>query len=552
MTYPFRILIAALMGLLVISACQVPAEQRDAADLLVINATIYTLDSTFSTAEAMAVRQGNIVAVGTQEEVESQYYSSQVFNAQGKFVYPAFNDAHCHYVGYAEGLLKVNLVGTGSWAEVLQRTQAFADENKVAFIEGRGWDQNDWELKEFPTKKELDSLFPNTPVVLKRIDGHAAIVNQAAFDFAKMVEVPKVEGGLVVTNAQGLPTGLLIDRAVDLIPVPELSRDQKVDALLKAQQNLHAAGIASLTEAGLFKKEILLLDSLQKAGDLALRINAMVSDDSASLNYFLEKGAIATPWLRVKSGKFYLDGALGSRGALLLEPYADDPENYGLQLMGQDYFEKWAQRLAEENWQMCVHTIGDSANRLAIEVFRQTSARKKDSRWRLEHAQIVSPEDLKNMAEGGILPSIQPTHATSDMYWAQERLGATRLKNAYRAQSFLDAGLKLPLGTDFPVEDINPMFTFRAAVYRQDAQAFPDSGFYPRERLSPEEALRGMTVYGAYASFEEKQKGQLKPGFYADFVVFDQELLNATVADLNTLSPRATYVNGEKVFEAVN
>jgi predicted amidohydrolase YtcJ len=537
--------VVVLLGLL-IAAC----EQPQPVDLLITNAHIYTLDSSFSVAQAMAIRKGKIVAVGSSADVTSGYQPAEVVDAQGQFIYPAFNDAHCHYVGYALGLTKVNLVGTRSWAEVLERLETFVKAKKPSFIVGRGWDQNDWEVKAFPTKKELDSLYPNTPVVLKRIDGHAALVNQAAFNFAKITSVPAVEGGLVVTDASGAPTGLLIDNAVGLVPIPKLSREKKVETLLAAQEKIHAVGLASLTDAGLLKEDILLLDSLQQAGDLKLRINAMVSDDSASLNYFLSQGGIENNWLRVKSAKFYLDGALGSRGALLLKPYADDTANYGLQLIPATYFKSWAQKLAPKDWQMCVHAIGDSANRLAIEVFAAALKGDTNARWRLEHAQIMTSEDINKMVAANILPSIQPTHATSDMYWAGQRLGAKRLATAYRAQSYQSAGAITPLGTDFPVEDINPLNTLRAAVYRQDDSGYPDTAFFARERLSPEEALRGMTQYGAYASFEENFKGKLQPGYLADFVLFDTDILKATLAQLEALKPKATFVNGQKVFEA--
>jgi predicted amidohydrolase YtcJ len=535
-------------GLLFLAACQAP-EAKQAADLIITNATIYTVDSNFTVAQAMAIKNGKILAVGSTADIKAAYKSDSLLNGKGQFIYPGLNDAHCHFVGYAEGLLKVNLVGTQSWQEVLERTQKFAVSKDLSFIEGRGWDQNDWAVKEFPTKKELDSLFPETPVVLKRIDGHAALANQAAFNFAKISGIPQVQGGLVAA-INGQATGLLIDNAVALIKFPALPRQQKIATLLQAQKNLHAVGLTSLTEAGLLADDILLIDSLQKAGLLKLRINAMVSDDSASLAYFLENEAIENDWLRVKSAKFYLDGALGSRGALLLEPYSDDASNHGLQLMTTPYFKKWAQKIAAAQWQMCVHTIGDSANRLAISVFEEALGQQENRRWRLEHAQIMSPADVKRLAQTSIIPSTQPTHATSDMYWAKERLGAERLKRAYRAKQFLENGAALPLGTDFPVEDINPMFTFRAAVFRQDAQGFPDTAFFAKQRLSPQEALKGMTYFGAYASFEENKKGRLVPGQIADFVIYNQDFLSAPLSELNTVRPLQTYVDGQLVFDA--
>lgn len=536
-------IVLLLLGSVLLSACA----EKVQADLLITNANIYTVDDANSVAKAMAIKDGMIISIGTDVTILDLYEAPEILDMEGKFIYPGFNDAHAHFVGYATGLRKVNLVGTKSFDEVLNRVQEFAQNNPLPFIEGRGWDQNDWPTKAFPNKEKLDELFPETPVLLKRIDGHAALANSAALKYAGIDANTSVEGGLVEL-ANGAPSGILIDKAVGLVVFPELPRDQKIEALRDAENNLLEVGVTSLTDAGLLKKDILLLDSLQEAGDLKIRINAMVADDSASLNYFLEEGAIEKPRLRVKSGKFYLDGALGSRGALLLEPYSDDTSNYGLQLMRKSYFEKWAKRLADEDWQMCVHAIGDSANRLAIDVMLAAVDSGLSHRWRIEHAQIVHPEDVPQMALANILPSVQPTHATSDMYWAANRLG-DRISYAYPYKDLLEACGVLPLGTDFPVEDIDPLKTFRAVVFRQDAQAFPDSSFLPSQKLTPDEALRGMTFFGAFASFEEDFKGQLIPNRVADFVVFEKDIMHASVEDLSEMQALQTWLDGEVVFE---
>lgn len=537
-----KLLLLLLLPLL-FSACA----EKVQADFIITNANIYTLDDGNTIAPAMAVKDGMIISIGSEITIFDLYEAPEIIDMEGRFIYPGFNDAHAHFVGYATGLRKVNLVGTQSFSDVLHRVQEFAENNPLPFIEGRGWDQNDWTKKEFPNKAELDKLFPNTPVLLRRIDGHAALANSAGLEFAGINASTSVEGGLVEL-ADGAPTGILVDKAVGLVVFPDLPRNQKIEALQQAEKNLFRVGVTSLTDAGLRKADILLLDSLQEAGALSIRVNAMVADDSASLNYFLNEGAIEKPRLRVKSAKFYLDGALGSRGALLLEPYSDDTSNYGLQLMRSSYFKKWAQRLAQEEWQMCVHAIGDSANRLAIDIMAAAVDSGLSHRWRIEHAQIVHPEDVKQMALANILPSVQPTHATSDMYWAKQRLG-DRVSYAYPYQDLLTACGVLPLGTDFPVEDIDPLKTYRSAVFRQDAKAFPDSSFLPAQRLSPEEALRGMTFYGAFASFEEDYKGQLIPNRVADFVVFDRDILKATIEELGEMQPYQTWMDGKVVFQ---
>jgi len=474
------------------------------------------------------------------------YTATNTQSLKGAYIYPGFNDAHAHFVGYARGLRKVNLMGTPSWADALARVVDFQNKYPSDYIIGRGWDQNDWADKSYPHRSSLDSLFPETPVFLSRIDGHAAIINTAALRQAGLNGNETLVGGTLLQDAQGF-TGILIDNATDLIKLPAMDIALQKEALLEAQANLFAKGVTSLTDAGLLAADIELLQTLYADVSLQVRINAMVSDDPSSLAKYL-KAPIETPTLRVKSAKFYLDGALGSRGALLLAPYSDDSTNYGLQLKEASYFKMMADSLAQLGWQMCIHGIGDSANRLAIDIYSQALAGLEDRRWRIEHAQVVHPTDQKRMVAAGIIPSIQPTHATSDMYWAEERIGSQRMQYAYSAQSFLKLGAKLPLGTDFPVEDINPLYTLRSAYLRQDADGYPPKGFRADEALSFEDAIRGMTEWGAYASFEENKKGTLEAGKYADFVIFDKDLSTLSAQEMSSLEVQATYLNGQEVY----
>ena len=532
-----RILILAI---LLISACQ----KKESVDLIVKAEAIYTGDSL--KANAIAIRDGRVVAVADAEDLVSKYKAAEMHVYKG-FIYPGFNDAHAHFLGYAQGLGQVQLFGTHSWAECLARLQDFAKDYDGDYIQGRGWDQNDWEDKQFPTKSALDSLFPNIPVLLTRIDGHAAIVNQAALDYAGITENTLVDGGLIRKEA-GRITGVLVDNAVDLVEFPVEDKERLRELVLQAQTNCLDAGISSITDAGLKREDLEFLQEMSEAGDLKLRMNMMVSDDSASLAYYLSQAPIEGERFRIKSAKFYLDGALGSRGALMMEPYSDDPGNYGLQLKPTTYFEMMADSLARLGWQMCVHAIGDSANRLAVDIFSKANQGNDDHRWRIEHAQIVHPEDQKKMAAAHILPSIQPTHATSDMYWAKDRIGE-RIDYAYVAKSFLDMGLPLPLGTDFPVEEIYPMNTLRSAMLRMDVDGFPPGGFRPMEALSFDEAIAGMTQGGAYASFEEKVKGKLSAGYYADFVVFDKDLSKLQAGEFRSTKPVALAIGGEVLYQ---
>jgi predicted amidohydrolase YtcJ len=521
-------------------------KSQENVDLIITDAKFFSVDANFSVLEAMAIKEGKIVATGSSAEILQNYTATNTQSFKGAYIYPGFNDAHAHFVGYARGLRKVNLMGTRSWADALARVVDFQNKYPSDYIIGRGWDQNDWESKTYPHQASLDSLFPETPVYLGRIDGHAAIINSAAMKMAGLSGQEEIAGGMLMQDAQGF-TGVLVDNATALIKLPKMDNSLQREAFLAAQENLFAVGVTSLTDAGLLRSDIELLESLYADGSLKIRVNAMVSDDSASLAHYLQS-PIETPNLRVKSAKFYLDGALGSRGALLLAPYSDDSTNYGLQLKEASYFKMMADSLAQLGWQMCIHGIGDSANRLAIDIYSQALAGLNDRRWRIEHAQIVHPADQKRMVAAGIIPSIQPTHATSDMYWADQRLGAERMKYAYSAQSFLKLGAKLPLGTDFPVEAINPLYTLRSAYLRQDADGFPPKGFRAEEALSFEEAMRGMTEWGAFASFEEKKKGTLEAGKYADFVIFAKDLSTLSAQELSSLEVQATYLNGVEVY----
>ncbi len=533
----------SLAFLLAFACTEIPKEK---IDLIITDAKIYSLDADFSVQEALAIDAGKVVSIGSKADLLKRFEAQQVKSLAGAYIYPGFNDAHAHFVGYARGLRKVNLMGTRSWADALSRVVDFQKKYPSDYIIGRGWDQNDWEDKSYPHRRSLDSLFPETPVYLGRIDGHAAIINTAALEHAGLSGDETLVGGTLLQDAQGF-TGILIDNATDLITLPAMDAALQKEALLEAQANLFAQGVTSLTDAGLLAADIEFLQALYADSSLHIRVNAMVSDDSASLAKYLN-APIETPTLRVKSAKFYLDGALGSRGALLLEPYRDDTTNFGLQLKPASYFKMMADSLAQLGWQMCIHGIGDSANRLAVDLYSQALAGLEDRRWRIEHAQILHPDDQNKMVAAGIIPSIQPTHATSDMYWAEERIGAERMQYAYSAQSFLNLGAKLPLGTDFPVEDINPLYTLRSAYLRQDAKGYPIKGFRPEEALSFEETLRGMTQWGAYASFEEEQKGTLEVGKYADFVIFNKDLSTLSAQELSSLKVQATYLNGQEVY----
>ncbi|GAA4495383.1 amidohydrolase [Hymenobacter ginsengisoli] len=519
--------------------------------MLVTNATVYTVDSAFSKAQAFAVREGRFVAVGSTADLQGRYQAAQTVDAGGQFIYPGFYDAHCHFYRYALGLRSANLVGASSWAETVSRlTQHRQQQPGAAWLTGRGWDQNDWPGQRFPTKDTLDVLFPNVPVLIIRVDGHAALVNQKALDLAGVTARTPISGGVIGRDAQGRLTGLLVDNAVKLVAgkIPEPSAPEAEAALLQGQQNCLAVGLTSLADAGLNKEDIDRMDGLQKAGKLHLRLYAMLNPTPENKAYYLPKGPFFSDNLTISSFKVYADGALGSRGASLLAPYTDRPAEKGFLLQHPDYYRALAKELAATKFQMNTHAIGDSSNRLLLDIYGAALGGQPDRRWRIEHAQVVSKQDIPKFGQYHIVPSVQPTHATSDMYWAGERLGPQRLQTAYAYQDLLKQYGQVALGSDFPVEDINPLYGYHAAVARQDAKNYPSGGFQMNNALTREQALRGMTTWAAHAAFEEKRKGQIKPGMLADFVVLKTDLLTAPKEQLRNAPVQQTWIGGKQVF----
>jgi predicted amidohydrolase YtcJ len=520
------------------------------ADLLVKNAVVYTVDSNFTTADAFVVTGGKIIAVGSGDTLQQKYNARQVVDAAGKAIYPGFIDAHAHFYNYGLSLQGVMLQDTKSWQQVIDSVNSYARKNPEGWIIGRGWDQNKWKGQQFPDKAKLDSIFPVRPVVLTRIDGHAAIANQAALNIAGIKPGQTITGGTIET-VNGKLTGILIDNAQGIVrrKIPLPTEQVTQSAFLDAQTNCVAVGLTTVDDCGLDYPMVATIASLQHKGALKMRIYVMLSDNHDNYDYLFKRGVYKTPGLDVRAFKVYADGALGSRGACLLQPYSDQKNWRGFLLSSQQHFLDVAQKLASKGFQMCTHAIGDSANRVMLKIYANVLKGKNDRRWRIEHSQVLSPDDIKLFGEYSIVPSVQPTHATSDMYWAGERLGKKRLKTAYAYKQLLEQNGWLPLGTDFPVENINPMYTFYAAVERKDLKGTPAGGFQTENALSRQQALRGMTIWAAKANFEEKEKGSIEPGKYADFVLLDNDIMKANGADLPNVKVLKTYINGEKVYE---
>ena len=520
-------------------------------DLIVVNATVYTVDENFSTAESFAIADGKILATGTSDEIQKKYAAAETINAEGKIIYPGFNDAHCHFNGYGVNLMQyADLRGTESPEQIYEILKEHHKKYGGEWILGRSWDQNDWADKQFPDKSKLDELFPETPVFLVRVDGHAAWCNSKALEIGGVTAASKVEGGEVLVK-NGQPTGILIDNAEGLVArfIPEISREQQQKGLLAAQKNCFAAGLTSVTDCGLSKKTVLLMDEMQENGMLKMRINAMLNPTDENLEHFVKKGRIKKERLSVNTIKTFSDGALGSRGALLLADYSDDPGNSGLQIANQEYYDNICRLAYDNNYVVATHCIGDSANRLMLNTYGKFLKGENDRRWRIEHAQIINPKDFELFRQYSVVPSIQATHCTSDMAWAGSRLGEERIKGAYSYQTLLNQLGWLPNGTDFPVENIEPIFTFYASVFRTDHKGWPQGGWRMEESLSREQTLRSMTIWAAKAAFEENEKGSLEPGKYADFVILDTDLMTAGPEEILKTKVLSTWSGGEKVLE---
>jgi predicted amidohydrolase YtcJ len=547
---------AVVTGLCVLAA--LPAS----AQVTVLTAQrIDTMDPAHPRAQAMAYdAQGKVLQLGDREAVLQAYPGATRLDVGDATVVPGMIDAHGHLLGQGLTHLTANLVGTTSKAEVIERLQAFeATLPEGEWLVGNGWDQNDWTDKTFPTAADLDAAFPRRPVWLDRIDGHAGWANTAAMRAVgrDLSGDWQPDGGRIVRDAGGAATGIFVDGAMSLVSgvIPALDAGDIEQALKLAMQDAVSNGLTGVHDAGVSLGTLRVMQSLADAGDLPIRITAMADGDDEALAWLCSEGLYQHPShrLKMRTVKLYVDGALGSRGAALLEDYSDDHGNMGLLLMTPAQMHQVVRKADACGVQVATHAIGDRGNRVVLDSYADilgSDATTTDHRWRIEHAQILSPDDLPRLAALHVIASMQPTHATSDMPWAEDRLGPQRINGAYAWRKLRDSGARLALGSDFPVESVDPRLGLYAAATRTDAEGMPMGGWHPEDKLTAYEALRGFTLDAAYAGFAEDEVGSLAPGKRADFVVLAQDPLAIPPAGLRGLAVLSTWVDGRKVYEA--
>lgn len=530
---------------LVLSSCT----QKENVDIILAG-TIYTCDSILSTVEAVAIKGGAIVAKGDKRELLKQYSADNYISDENFYIYPGFIDAHCHFSGYALTSYRLDLIGTKSYEEVLEKTIAYEKENKYDWIYGRGWDQNDWDVKEFPNKSKLDSLFPNKPVILKRVDGHAVLCNQKALDMAGITTQTKVPGGIIIKE-NGILTGILIDNATEevekIVQLP--NKTQALKLLKSAEEECFSLGLTTVVDCGVQAPVIKILMDAYDKKELVIGNSLLLSQDSNTLNEYASQGFIKNGQIQINGIKLYADGALGSRGACLIHDYSDMPGHNGMMLSDFDKMKEIAGLSKAHNLQLCTHAIGDSANHSILRLYSEFLPKNNDLRWRIEHAQVIDNQDYKWFSRYEIIPSVQPTHAISDMPWAENRLGNSRIKNTYAYKELMHQNGWIALGTDFPVEEINPLATFFTAVFRKDKEGNPENGFMKENSLSREEALLGMTYWAAKSIFKEKETGSIEVGKQADIIILDKDLMTAHEKDILSTKVKYTICNGKIVYE---
>ena len=539
-----KILISGLILAIALSGCY----KGQRVDIIVHNADIHVLNDAMDKASAMAIADGEIVEVGPERAILNKYHAPQLLNAEQKDVLPGLHDAHTHIMALAKQRLILDLTATKSYEAMLQKVKEYASNSTSPVVYGRGWDQSLWPESAMPDNRKLNQLFPDTPVVLGRVDGHTMLVNQAMLSLAQIDTATQVEGGEVITNQQGELTGILMDHAIDLIQphLPQPSTAAIKEQLLILQRELFALGITNIHEAGLSHRDLNILKEMAQSDQLQLNVYGMLFPSKDNIDFAEEHGYYENGPLSIRSFKIVADGALGSHGACMIAPYSDT-STHGFLLKSPAKIQRIFSIGKSLDYQVNTHCIGDSTNRLVLKLIDSLMSDQPDHRWRIEHAQIVHPDDFQLFNSSNVIPSVQPTHATTDQRWAVNRIGENRLENGgYAYRSLHKQTGMLLFGTDFPVESFNPFATIHSAVQRKNTEDQPTDGFLSTESVSLSTTLKAMTLWAAFGSFQEHKSGSLQKGKDATFVLLDQPLNSSSTYAPNYSAQ--TYIKGERVY----
>ena len=552
-------ILKAFLTALTLAPSILSAQPQVPVDVIVVNARVYTVDESRPMVSAFAIRDGRFLFAGSDIEVRALAgTNTRVIDAEQATIVPGLVDAHAHLRGLGESLRNVPLAGSRSYEDVIAKVVERARTAKPGeWILGRGWDQNLWPSKEFPTHEALSRALPNNPVVLTRIDGHAILANAMAMRLARVTSATRdPSGGRIIRLPDNSPSGVFVDNAENLVAgaIPPLTSEQVRDAVVAAVAEANKWGLIGIHDAGASRRTIDIYESLASQGKFNLRNYVLISDDSADINHYMSRGpqvGLHDGRVWIRSIKLYSDGALGSRGAALLAPYSDEAGNTGLLVSQPAHIQRVATEALRRGFQVGVHAIGDRGNRIVLDAYEAAlkAVPSADHRFRIEHSQVISLDDIPRFAKLGVIPSMQGSHQTSDMGWAEVRVGPARIRGAYAWRSLLNTGVIIPNGSDFPVEEVNPLISFHSAVSRQGPDNKPPGGWYPEQAMTREEALKSMTIWPAYAAFQEKEMGSIAPGKYADFVMLDRDIMDVPADQILGARVIATWLGGKAVYE---
>lgn len=540
-----RLLISFLICTSLFSSCM----KAEHADLIIHNAVIHSMDEKLTVYEAMAIRDGKIIELGPERQILNKYSADEFVDAGGKDIYPGFTDAHVHLLLAAKQRMGADLSQCKSLAQLVTDVEIYQQRNNQKIIVGQGWNEGAWRDNSLPTNERLNEVFPETPVCLFRNDGHTALVNEAMLQLAGINDQTQISSGEIMKK-DGKLTGILTDEAMELVKkkLPVYSPQELKEKVIEIQNELLMYGITNVHDAGLEAADVEVMKELIDAGRLQINLYGMLLPTKENIQFARKHGVYEYKNLTIRSFKVFADGSLGGRGAYLKSTYSDDAHSHGHTTVSKEELDELVRLCQELRYQLNAHAIGDAAVKMVLDAYKNVSKTNPDHRWRIEHAQIVSPEDMPLFMQYGILPSVQPSHAVSDYLFAEKRLGAERLKGAYAYNSLLNTTGMIAIGTDYPIEDMNPFKTIYAACTRKNDKEAPAGGFLPEEAISLDDCLRGMTVWAALAGFQEDRIGRLEAGMDATFAIFERKM-NLSSSFQQNFSLH-TYINGKEVYSA--